>query len=223
RDAEGGLARYVAILAARDGAPDFARRTLAHRESFFASLDSSPLAARAPIDRATFLRNLARARPERGLDERALFLLATAKSNVSERYGVELAERLGRMHAGREPVLVHVTLQEHYHTRMLADVVRAFGLPVPDVRPPLAARAVVHAILALPERLGLPLTGASEMAGCILFRMLRDRGREIFADEPAVAARIALLYDEILIDEIGHVGLIAWQLGRVGRAAMRFL
>src|SRR5262249_39118993 len=135
KDAGGGLERYLAILAARDGAADFAPRAPAHRESFFPRLDPSPPAPNATPHRAAFLRNLARARPEPGLDERALFLLATAKSNVSERYGVELAERLGRMHGGREPVLVHVTLQEHYHTRMLGDVVRAFGLPVPSVRP----------------------------------------------------------------------------------------
>jgi hypothetical protein len=38
-----------------------------------------------------------------------------------------------------------------------------------------------------------------------------------------VARRIALLYDEILADEIGHVGFIASLLGPRGRALMRGL
>jgi hypothetical protein len=67
------------------------------------------------------------------------------------------------------------------------------------------------------------LTGSAEMAGCIIFRALRDRGVELFADEPAVAARIGLLYDEILGDEIGHVGFIASQLGPARRSMMRGL
>jgi hypothetical protein len=61
------------------------------------------------------------------------------------------------------------------------------------------------------------------MAGCTIFRALRDRGVALCADEPAVAARVRLLYDEILADEIGHVGFIAAQLGRRGRWLMRRL
>ena len=61
------------------------------------------------------------------------------------------------------------------------------------------------------------------MAGCVIFRMLRDRGIALFADEPAVAGRIRLLYDEILADEIGHVGYIASVLGPAGRSMMRRL
>jgi hypothetical protein len=78
-------------------------------------------------------------------------------------------------------------------------------------------------LLALPERARLAIAGAAEMAGCLLFRALRDRGTALFADEPAVAARIRLLYDEILGDELGHVGHIASRLGHAGRAVTRML
>jgi len=57
----------------------------------------------------------------------------------------------------------------------------------------------------------------------MLFRHLRDKGVELFADEPAVAGRIRLLYNEIFADEIGHVGFIAARAGERGRAAMRRL
>ena len=58
---------------------------------------------------------------------------------------------------------------------------------------------------------------------CTIFRALRDRGVELFAAEPAVAARIRLLYDEILADELCHVGFIAALLGPTARALMRGL
>jgi hypothetical protein len=74
-----------------------------------------------------------------------------------------------------------------------------------------------------PERLALPLVGCAEMAGCVVFRALRDRGVALCADEPEVAARVRLLFDEILADEISHVGYVATRLGPAGRRAMRGL
>jgi hypothetical protein len=213
---------YAAFLAARDGEPDFVRHTLSRREAFFARLAAEPLSAATRVDEDAYRRNLRRRRPEPGLDPRTLWLLATAKANQAERFGVGLSELYGRVHVD-DPVRVHITLQETYHTRILADVVAMFGLAVPIQPPALLARALVRTIVAVPEAWHLPLTGSAEMAGCIIFRALRDRGVALFADEPAVARRIGLLYDEILADEIGHVGFIASLLGPRGRALMRGL
>jgi len=214
---------YLEFLIARDGEPDFARHTLSRREAFFERLVRDPVRSRLPIDRAAYLRNLARRRPERGLDDRTLWLVVTAKANQAERFGVGLAELYGRITADSDPVLVHIQLQEFYHTRLLADVVGMFGLPVHPRPPALFARVIIRLTIALPERWHLPLAGAAEMVGCVMFRALRDRGVALFAEEPAVAERIRLLYDEILGDEIGHVGQIAGRLGPTGRAIMRRL
>jgi hypothetical protein len=214
---------YRAFLVARDGEPDLHRHSLSRREEFFARLAREPVRSSIRVDRATYLRNLARARPERGLDARMLWLLATAKANQAERFGVGLAELYGRIGCGGDPVRLHVHLQETYHTRILADVVAIFGLPVFARPPRLVARALVKLLVAAPEDSLLPLTGFGEMAGCTIFRALRDRGVELFAAEPAVAARVRLLYDEILADELCHVGFIAAHLGPTGRALMRGL
>jgi hypothetical protein len=218
-----GIGGYLDFLVARDGTPDFLRRTLSRREAFFDRLARDPVRSRIRIDRETYLRNLARRRPERGLDDRMLWLLATAKANQAERFGVGLAELYGRVTGESDPVQVHVQLQEVYHTRILADVVGIFGLPVHARPPALVARIIVKLLVTMPEEWGLPLAGCAEMAGCILFRMLRARGVALFADEPAVARRIRVLYDEILADEIGHVGYIAARLGPAGRGLMRGL
>jgi len=214
---------YLAFLEARDGEPDFERHTLARREALFERLRRDAVRSRLPIDRATYLRNLARRRPERGLDARTLWLVVTAKANQAERFGVGLAELYGRIAADSDPVRVHIQLQEFYHTRLLADVVGMFSLPVHARPPGLFARLIIRLTIALPEEWHLPLAGAAEMMGCVMFRALRDRGVALFAEEPAVAARIRLLYDEILGDEIGHVGYIAARLGPARRSVLRGL
>ena len=215
------LAGFRAFLATRDGEPNPLRHTLSVREQFFARLEQDPVRSRLAVDRERFLENLARYTPEPGLGPQMLWLLATAKANQAERFGVGLAELYGKIpfHDG-DPIRVHIALQETYHTRILADAVAMFGLPV-DARPPqLAARLIVNLILTLPERWSLPVTGFAEIAGCVLFRALRDRGVELFAAEPEVAERIRALYDEILADELSHVGYVAAQLGSIGRRVM---
>jgi hypothetical protein len=224
--ASAAIQGYRSFLASRDGEPDPQRDVLPRREAFFRAVEEHPVRSRHAFDRAAFLRNVARARPEPGLDPRMLWLLATAKANQGERFGVELGKLYGvSLPDGAEPEQVHVILQETYHTRTLADVVAVFGLPVPRRPPGRLARRFIELMVhwPLPERLLLPVVGLSERVGCVIFRLLRDEGLALFADEPEVAERIRLLFDEILADEICHVGLIETRLGRAGRAVMRGL
>lgn len=219
-----GLAGYERFLQVRDGEPDLSRHTLSRRERLFRELDQRPLRSAYNPDRERYLANFARARPERDLCRRMLWLLAVAKSNQAERFAVGLAELYGRMHVGEdERLLLHIHLQETYHTRILADVVALFGLPVPSRPPARFVRALIYALVFTPPRWHLPFTGASEMVGCVIFRALRDVGLELFEDEPEIAARIRTLFDEILGDEIGHVGYVAAKLGPGGRRIMRRL
>jgi hypothetical protein len=108
-------------------------------------------------------------------------------------------------------------------TSVIADVVAMFGLPVPARPPRTQVRLMTHLMVSGPERWTLPLVGAGEMVGCVLFRELRDKGVELFGDESAVAELIELLYNEVLADEIGHVGFIVAQLNQHGRLMMRRL
>ena len=222
---EGGVIGYREFLRHREGAADPVRRRLDRREAFFSALEASPLRARYRPDRDVFVRNLRARRPAPGLDERMLWLLATAKLNQSERFGVGLGEVYGKEQDKfeSEPERLYVQLQEHYHSRILADVIAMFGLPFPTVPPKLALRATIRLFVALPHEWTLPLVGASEVVGCILFRAMHDEGVRLFADDPPVADRIARLYDEILADEVGHVGFIAAKLSPRWRSVTRFL
>jgi hypothetical protein len=219
-----GIDGYRDYLARRDGDADLLNRRLATREQFFSGLEADPVRSAHPADRDVFARNLRRRKPEPGLDRRMLFLLATAKLNQAERFGVGLGETYGH-NSGDDvpPERVYMELEEHYHTRLLAYVLDMFDLPFQVVAPPLVMRQFVKTAVFLPERVGFMFVGASEMAGCIMFHQLRRIGIELFADEPEVAARIERLYSEILTDEVGHVGYCAARCTSGERAIMRRL
>ncbi|MFZ0831952.1 MAG: hypothetical protein WAM92_02475 [Mycobacterium sp.] len=219
-----GIEGYRDYLMQRDGEADLLNRRLASREEFFAALEENPVRSTRFVDRQVFIRNLRRRRPESGLDQAMLFLLATAKLNQAERFGVGLGETYGfNSGADRAPERVYMELEEHYHTRLLAYVLDMFGLPFQVVAPPLVMRQFVKINVFLPERVGFAFVGAAEMAGCIMFDELRRVGVELFADEPHVATRIEQLYSEILTDEIGHVGYCAARCTSAERTIMRRL
>ena len=219
-----GIDGYRVYLERRDGEADLLNRRLASREEFFAALEADPVRSKHRIDRQVFARNLRRRRPESDIDRRMLFLLATAKLNQAERFGVGLGETYGH-NSGDDvpPERVYMELEEHYHTRLLAYVLDIFDLPFQVVAPPLVMRQFVKTAVFLPERIGFMFVGAAEMAGCIMFHELRRIGVELFADEPEVAARIQGLYSEILTDEVGHVGYCAARCTPAERAIMRRL
>jgi hypothetical protein len=219
-----GIEGYRDYLERRDGDADLLNRRLATREEFFGALEAEPVLSTRAVDRRVFMRNLRRRRPESGLDRAMLFLLATAKLNQAERFGVGLGETYGA-NSGDDtpPERVYMELEEHYHTRLLAYVLDIFGLPFQIVPPPFVMRQFVKTAVFLPERLGFLFVGASEMAGCVMFDELRRIGAELFADEPEVAARIERLYCEILTDELGHVGYCAARCTAAERALMRRL
>lgn len=219
-----GIDGYRDFLQRRDGEADLLNRRLAIREEFFDGLEADPVRSARRIDREAFLRNLRRRRPEPDLDREMLFLLATAKLNQAERFGVGLGETYGlNSDADVPPERVYVELEEHYHTRLLAYVLDVFGLTFQVVPPPFVMRQFVKISVFLPVRLGFPFVGAAEMAGCVMFDELRRVGVELFADEPKVAERIERLYSEILTDEVGHVGYCAAGCTPAERAIMRKL
>ncbi len=213
---------YREFLHERDGDADLLNRRLANRELFFDELVANPIRSTSPADRATFTRNLHRRVPEKGLDGKMLFLLATAKLNQAERFGVGLGETYGQnSDADVPPERVYLELEEHYHTRLLAYILDMFDLTFQVVPPPFVMRQFVKMAVFIPKRLGFAFVGASEMAGCVMFDELRRVGVRLFADEPDVAERIESLYSEILTDEIGHVGYCASQCTSAERAVMR--
>src|SRR5689334_19671434 len=89
------LDSYLEFLHGRDGELDLRKRQLSRREEFFRRIDAQPVRWAGSVDVERFNRNHAAARIEQDLPPELLFLLACAKANRSERWGVELGFRMG--------------------------------------------------------------------------------------------------------------------------------
>ena len=106
----------------RDGEADLLNRRLANREHFFEGIVSIP-SDRSPRRPDDLHAEYSSSEPESGLDGKMLFLLATAKLNQAERFGVGLGETYGiNSDEDLPPERVYLELEEHYHTRLLAYV-----------------------------------------------------------------------------------------------------
>jgi hypothetical protein len=199
---------FLAYVQQRDGEVDLAREWLSQREAYFEQNKTEPVRSARQIDSAKFTRNLSTTKIDPDLDDMMLWLLATAKANRSERYGIEISKttRLGGVKASLNEPLVYLTVEEFYHTRVLLDAVKVFGLNI-EMEPPVSRfnRLAIQGIVYLPEKVAAPLALAGEVLGVIAFTLLRDKAAELFADEPKVVERIQSLYNQILVDEIGHV------------------
>ena len=157
-----GIDGYRDFLKRRDGEADLLNRRLANREDFFNGIETNAVRSARPADRPTFLRNLRRRRPEPGLDRKMLFLLATAKLNQAERFGVGLGETYGvNSDENLPPERVYLELEEHYHTRLLAYVLDVFDLTFQVVPPPFVMRQFVKTGVFIPERLGIRVCRSS--------------------------------------------------------------
>lgn len=216
--------RYLAYLKGRDGRLDFGRRTLSGREPFFERLAADPVRTDAPLDREAFHRNHAAKRPERGLSREVLWLLAIAKANRTEYYGMEQHIVVnGILDGDAADTQAYVDMQEVYHTRILLDVLRCFDLEIEIGQPDLASRVAVQAMVRLPQRLALPLILCAEFAATVTFRLLLDEGRTLFGHHRELWGRVSTLLEQIMVDEVGHVAYCRARLGTVGLTAAKAL
>jgi hypothetical protein len=216
---------YLAYLHARDGVPDLGTQRLDVRERFFDRIDREPvaLAGRTPVDQQLFDRNHDRRVPEAGLDEATLWALATAKANRGERYGVEYLLRHPRRSMTEASPHTYVLIEERYHTRMLQDALRAIGVEMSVSSPGLSTRVLVRAMVRLPEAVSGVLALCGEIVGVVVFALLLDKARQVFASIPPALARIEALFSQILVDEVGHVHFARSRLGPMQLLAARRL
>ena len=200
--------RYLSYLRARDGVPNLAARRFDVRERFFAEIDTHPVRWQGapPIDPEVFHKNHLAPAPEPGLDAATLWALATAKTNRSERFGVELSiQNPRRQDALLEDPHTFIQIEEFYHTRILKDALATLGLDVEVSEPPARTKLLVKLMVFMPEGLSDIAVLCGEIVGVVIFSLLLEKARELFAAQPAALARIEALFAQILVDEVGHV------------------
>jgi hypothetical protein len=215
------LDAYLEFLRTRDGEPNVAERTLSRREAWFRELESTPVTYSKPIDRAAFREYLTK-KPSPDMDPKLLWILATAKANRVEHYGVTLDFALhGDAVAARYGAhMPYIDLEEFYHTRILRACVGVFGLEF-DLEPPKTfTRFFAELVVRSPHWGRLVSALCGELFGSVAFEMLWER-IDLFDDDPEAAARLRLLVREILIDEMGHAAYGHAMLGPAGIAVVR--
>jgi hypothetical protein len=212
------LEGYLSFLRERDGEPDVANRTLSRREGWMAEVTANPIRYTGKLDR-TLLERYLHERPGPDLDPKLLWILATAKSNRVEHYGVTLdfalhgdtvAQRFGAH-------MAYIDLEEFYHTRILRESVRPFDFEL-NLEPPKTFFAGF--VVRSPHWLRLVSALCGELFGSVAFQMLWEKV-SLFDDDPKVAERLRMLMREILIDEMGHAAYGHAMLGNGGIATVR--
>ncbi len=210
---------FLGFLRQRDGVPEPEARRLSKREEYFKQLESHPLRSSRQVDQLKFRLNHESREIEPNLDQEMLWMLCTAKLNRGERYGVDtqLAYKLRKGSLDTTDPQTFIEVEEFYHTRMLVDVLNLFDVKV-EILPPTSklSRFVINAMIYLPKRFSMPLAMAGEVFGVAAFYLLREKAKELFADEPVILERILSLYNEIMVDEIGHVFYARARMGFLG-------
>lgn len=207
-------AAFAAHLRRRDGVPDAKKRTFDVREKMYAELSRNPIRRPGLIDPEVFARNLKNSAPEAGLDQRTLWALCAAKANRGEAFGVEYQFDNGYFDVtAKEDPFLFIAIEESYHTRVLKDALDVLGLELEFDEPTALFQLFIKALVKLPKSLSDVLVFCAEIAGTVSFRMILDKARALFADEPVALRQIEKLVAQILVDEVGHVYFLRHRLG----------
>lgn len=210
------LADYLHHLRRRNGKINVSTRLFSVREKIFEEIEKNPVYCYGLADQAAFERNEIRRYPEPALSEVTLWALAVAKSNRTERDGVEYMISKAKQNAlGPDDPLTYINIEEFYHTRVLKDALNVLGLKMRLFPPPPMSRMIGRGVTRIPKPLANVIVLAAEVAGVAAFRLLRDKAAELFADQPEPLKRIHELFQQILVDEVGHVHYVRSQLGPV--------
>lgn len=136
-------------------------------------------------------------------------------ANVFERVyqSEDFAVRMFMQLPSHGAVLARIALQEQDHVVILASLVNAFGGRVHGSRVPMALRWILRLMAKHAEGRLATFVFLGELAGVALFLALRRRIAERWPDNSSVLA----LFDELIIDEVGHLAfnhacLTPWQL-----------
>ncbi len=206
---------YTEYLKKRNGTPDFIAHTSSKRDEFFAQLDAQPtlVSAKGRLNQELFIRNQRAGTPEPGLDRRTLWAVCAANANLTEDYGVKYGFEVKPLHDPDYPYS-WVQIEENYHTRLLADCVRTLGGKMDLIPPKFGTRMLLNVLVKVPFYWSNVLILCAEAIGLVVFKGLQVQARELFADEPEAARRIDALFDQIIVDEIGHVRWVHSQMGQ---------
>lgn len=224
---------FVNHALVRDGTPDVARRRMSAREQYFNELADRPTPDwdGEPIDAAEFEQFHRGERPLSEAEPLMGWLVKVSRANEGEGWGVDyLLNRGGFDGLGKGGRLMprdFADLEETYHTRIMHEIVKLFGVDFQLRTPPWPIQQSVKLMARLPRRASYMLLLAGELMGTVAFAHMARSGDALLADHPKMAARVRELMDEILVDEVGHVTFLlgsmnGWQLSVIQYLALLY-
>jgi hypothetical protein len=229
------LDAYRSYLEVRNGEIDLDERRLSRREIYLKALVANPVSAKYACNREGFDEHLTGA-GSMPIDEATAWLVAVAKANEGEAYGVDLElkrfirdkrfipdERSIEDDAdGTDMMQLYVFLEELYHSRILCEVCSACGLDLVIQPPRWRIRMLSRVIYHMPDRIRWTVILCAEVVGVMAFKLFLDRCH-LFAHEPEVEERLRSLIGEIWRDELLHVAMLRARLGAVETRIARLL
>lgn len=221
---------YWKHINATSGTLDESMRDLSIKANRFQDFAASitPLTM-SPEDQAWFQRNAMHCRDDLSkADRRLLLLTCLYKFARHELLGIQgawevtrnmaqcqtLTDRISRMHLA----------EEFCHVRLFELMLRTSGINHVDNPPASAVISGVYRFFAwLPETLMAPLAFVTELMGMVFYIHLHRLFGEIYADQPEHCKNLRLMLEEIMIDELAHVGQRRNYLGKIGIFASKHL
>jgi hypothetical protein len=215
-------ASYVERLRAKNGAPSWESRTLSAREPRFRSLLAARPEAGVRLDQPTFERAFAApsGAAVRAASPLLLWCLALARIHAAERYSETQGMGAPRSPDSDDP-LVHIELEEAYHTRAVQEILATLGLSFTPPPPDAATRALVHSMSVLPAAPAEIAIFCAERVGTVAFELLLAKAPDVLTGPQLT--HIERLLADVVADEREHVAharraLSAWQMA-LARAA----
>ncbi|MBI2363340.1 MAG: hypothetical protein HYV15_08180 [Elusimicrobia bacterium] len=214
---------YWAKLLERSGDLLEGERDLAKKKARLAHYRENPVRSRRPLpDPGAFHRNSARLTDDPAKVEPVALLLANIFRFAYHEWsavtvGWDATVPLARARTVQERITRLHCCEEICHGRLFMEMMRTFrleGLEWPPVDP--ATARAYRVIPRLPEALLSQAALIAELLGVVFYRHVDSLFDDLLQHEPESRERVRGLLDDIMADELSHIGLRRNFLGPLG-------
>ena len=204
---------YWEFITRTSGKLDEPKRQLAGKMDLLQRFTSNPVRARKPLlDPSVFYRNYVDLKDDPDtIDRKTLLLMALYKFARHEWMGIEACWKAGpdMAHAKtlQDKIDRHHLAEEFHHVRMFDEIFRTFHLDDVKWVPAGGLTKIIYWFAPrVPGSIVDPPAMTSELMGIMFYRQVCRVLDEILEDEPEAKQRLRAIYDEIIVDELSHVG-----------------
>jgi len=205
-------------------------KNLTRKKAILEKFQKEPVRSRKPLENPElFYRNYVQMKDDpKTLDRKTLLLTCIYKFARHEWVGISSAWNVVPSMADAATVTERISryhlCEEFCHVRLFHEMFRTFHLDKVEWVPLKPwMRKAYSAFARVPESLMSPPAFISELMGMTFYLEVDRKLDDVFADEPEARDRLRALLDEIMIDELAHIGQRRNFIGSVGIRLSRSL